>query len=279
MNKEFIIANGISIPAIGYGTWKIPSGDATFQAVTTALANGYRHLDCAAVYGNEASVGEAILASGIDRHELFITSKVWNTDRGYDKVMAAFTKTCQDLKTDYLDLYLIHWPANKHFSEDWDAINQDSWRALIDLYKSGRCKAIGVSNFLVKHLKSLMDSEIAPMVNQLEYHPGFCWSETVAYCQEHNILVEAWSPLASGRIKDNALLTAIGKKYQKSWAQVALRYLLEKGALPLPKSLNEENMRQNLALDDFELSANELAAIDELSNVGFSNNDPDEVTF
>ena len=162
MNKEFIIANGISIPAIGYGTWKIPSGDATFRAVTTALANGYRHLDCAAVYGNEASVGEAILASGIDRHELFITSKVWNTDRGYDKVMAAFTKTCQDLKTDYLDLYLIHWPANKHFSEDWDAINQDSWRALIDLYKSGRCKAIGVSNFLVKHLKSLMDSEIAP---------------------------------------------------------------------------------------------------------------------
>lgn len=279
MNKEFILNNGISIPSIGYGTWKIPNGEETVKAVVAALANGYRHLDCAAVYANEESVGQAILQSGIDRKELFITGKVWNSDRGYEKVMAAFEKTCQDLKTDYLDLYLIHWPANKHYSAEWDAINQDSWRAMIDLYKSGRCKAIGVSNFLTKHLTSLMNSEIAPMVNQLEFHPGFLWQETVDYCNEHGILVEAWSPLASGRLKDNEVLTTIGEHHHKSWAQVALSWVLQKGALPLPKSLNPLNMQKNLEIYDFRLSEEEMDAIDQIPDISFSGNDPDEVTF
>lgn len=279
MKTEFVMKNGVTIPAIGYGTWRTPDGETCVEAVKEAIAAGYTHIDTAAAYGNEASVGEAIRQSGVDRKDLFITSKVWNSERGYDKVMAAFNKSLELLGTDYLDLFLIHWPANHTKYDNWNEINLDSWRAMIDIYKSGKARSIGVSNFMVKHLTSLLETEVPPMVNQIEAHPGHLWEDTIELCQKEGIVVEAWSPLGSGRIIDNELLAEVGSHYGKSASQVSLRWLLQHDILPLPKSLNAGRMRDNLALYDFEISSEDMNRIDEMKNVGFSGSDPDEVTF
>ena len=197
------------VPAIGYGTWQSPDSDVTVNGVKKAVGCGYRHIDAAAVYGNEISVGKGIAECGVPREELFITSKVWNTERGYDSTLAAFEKTIQDLGYEYLDFYLIHWPAAAHMFADWEQINLDTWRAMIELYKSGKIKAIGVSNLKPHHLDALMKTEVKPMVNQIEFHPGFLQEDTVEYCRRNDILVEAWSPLGTGRMLDNEVLKDI----------------------------------------------------------------------
>ena len=184
--------NGYMIPEIGYGTWQSPDSEVTVNGVKAAIACGYRHIDTAAAYKNEESVGEGIKESGIARKDLFVTSKVWNTQRGYEKTIAAFEKTLSDLDLDYLDLYLIHWPASKKDYENWEEINLETWRVMTDLYKAGKIKAIGVSNFKPHHLEALMKTEVKPMVNQIEFHPGFMQEETVKYCRDNGILVEAW---------------------------------------------------------------------------------------
>lgn len=279
LNSTYRLRNGVKIPVLGYGTWQTPDGDTAVMAVSEALGDGYRHIDAAATYGNEESVGEGIKKSGVPREEIFVTSKVWNKDRGYEQTKKAFYKSLEDLGLDYLDLYLIHWPANAQQFEDWDQINLDTWRAMTELYKEGKVRAIGVANFLPHHLKSLMQTEVAPMVNQIEYHPGQMQEDVVAYCRDNDILVEAYSPLGTGRVLDNAELKEIADRYGKSVAQLCLRWELQNGVLPLPKSVTPSRIKENTEIFDFEISDADMKKIDALPYIGGSGLNPDTVTF
>lgn len=277
--QTFELSNGVKIPAIGYGTWKSPDSEVTVEGIKTAVSCGYRHIDTAAVYGNEVSVGKGIAECGIPREELFVTSKVWNTERGYETTLAAFDKTLSDLGLDYLDLYLIHWPAAAHKYDDWEEINRGTWRAMTELYKAGKIRAIGVSNFKPHHLKALMDTEIKPMVNQIEFHPGYMQDEAVQYCRENGILVEAWSPLGNGRVLTNPVLMEIAEKYGRSVAQICLRWCLQHEVLPLSKSVTPSRIEENFRVFDFEISSADIEAIDSIGQCGWSGNDPDKVDF
>lgn len=279
LNDTFKLNNGYEIPCVGFGTWQTPEGETAVMAVREAIKAGYRHIDTAACYENEVGVGQGIKVSGIEREKLFVTSKVWNTQRGYDKTMAAFEKTLSDLGLDYLDLYLIHWPASSTQFENWEEINLDTWRAMRELYKAGRIKAIGVSNFLPHHLEALMKTDVPPMVNQIEYHPGLMQTETVKYCKEHNILVEAWSPLGTGRMLSDERLKSIAEKYGKSVAQLCIRWCLQNGILPLPKSVTPSRIIENTEVFDFEIAIEDMDAIYSMPYFGLSGLHPDKVTF
>lgn len=279
MKEYFELSNGVCIPSIGYGTWQTPDGEVATASVKTAIRMGYAHIDAAACYNNEASVGMGVSASGADRRDLFITSKVWNTERGYEKTTAAFNKTCADLGVDYLDLYLIHWPANQKQFDNADEINVSTWQAMIDLYKAGKIRAIGVSNFKPHHLEPLMGMEIAPMVNQIEFHPGMMQAETVEFCRANGIVVEAWSPLGTGRMLGNATLQQVAESYGVSVAQVCIRWCLQHDVLPLPKSVTPERIAQNKDVFGFSISDQHMALIDGLENFGGSGLDPDQVDF
>jgi diketogulonate reductase-like aldo/keto reductase len=280
LTSDLKLSNGVTIPGLGYGTYQTPPEDA-YRAVTDALAVGYRHIDTAALYGNESGVGQAVKDSGLKREEVFITSKLWNTERGYDKTMAAFEKTLAELGTDYLDLYLIHWPANeKQFGQEAAALNLDTWRAFEDLYKAGKIKAIGVSNFMPNHLEALLaQAEIKPMVNQIEVHPGWPQTEAIRYCQRNDILVEAWAPLGEAAALSNPVLAKIAAKYDHTPAQVCLRWEIQQGILPLPKSVHRERMAENTKLFDFELTEDEMDIIGALRNLGGQCKVPDQVDF
>ena len=275
----FELNNGVKIPCVGFGTWQTPDGETAVNSVKVALEVGYRHVDTAAVYGNEVSVGKAIAESGLRREDIFVTSKLWNADRGYESAFEAFDKTLERLGLDYLDLYLIHWPANKLQFENWDEINLDSWRAMNELYKAGKIRAIGVSNFKPHHLESIIKTGIIPVINQIEFHPGFMQEETVKYCREHGILVEAWSPLGTGRMINNETLMAIAAKYGVSVAQLCIRWCLQNGTLPLPKSVTPSRIEENTHVFDFVISDEDMAAINAMSYCGGSGLDPDTVTF
>ncbi len=279
--ENYTLSNGVQIPVIGYGTWQALEGETAYQAIQAALAAGYTHIDTAAVYGNEKSIGRAIKDAGVDRASLFITSKVWNTERGYEKTHQAFEKTLSDLGTDYLDLYLIHWPANaQQFPEQSAALNAETWRALEELYQAGRIKAIGVSNFLVHHLETLLSTaQIVPMVNQIEFHPGFMQESVVAFCTAHNILVQAWAPLGTGKMLGNETLISIANKYEVSTAQLCIKWCLQHGTLPLPKSVTPTRMQENKAVFDFTISDADMQTIDALPYIGGSGLNPDTIAF
>lgn len=280
LTSSFMLNNGLSIPCVGYGTFQTPN-DETCAAVLEAIKVGYRHIDTAAFYGNEEGVGEAVRKSGVPREQLFITSKVWNSDRGYEKTKAAFAKTMKNLQMEYLDLLLIHWPANrKQFGDAAKGINAETWRAMEELYQEGKIKAIGLSNFLPHHIDELMETaQIKPMVNQIEFHPGWAQLDIVEYCLKNDIVAEAWSPLGRKDALENETLKSIAAKYGKSVAQLCIRWVLQHGVLPLPKSVTPSRILENTKVFDFTIDAADMQAIDALKNIGGQCALPDEVDF
>ena len=280
LTDSFTMHNGKTIPCIGYGTYKT-SEEEVYDAVIAAIKAGYRHFDTAAFYKNEAGVGRAVRECGVPREEIFVTSKVWNTDRGYENTKKAFEESMERLGLEYMDLYLIHWPANKkQFGDEAKKINADTWRALEELYAEGKIRAIGLSNFLPHHIEELMEgAKVKPMVDQIEFHPGWAQLEISEYCRKKDIVVEAWSPLGRKDALDNEVLREIGAKYQKGTAQVCIRWVMQHGILPLPKTVNPDRMAENADVFDFELTAEEMRTIDELKNLGGQCALPDEVDF
>ena len=271
---QFVLSNGLSIPAVGFGTYKTGDGDG--DILSNAIAQGYRHFDTASFYGTEAALGRAVAESDIPRENFFLTSKLWKTEMGYDAALRAFDATLERLGTDYLDLYLIHWPRPDLELEDWAKLDRETWRALERLYESGLVRAIGVSNFLPHHLESILASaNVAPMVDQLEFHPGYTQEEAVAFCQNHNILVEAWSPLGRNRLAGNDVLTRLAAEHGVSPAQICLRFALQRGVLPLPKSSSPERMAENLDLFSFSLTEEEMEALSTMPQAGWSGEHPD----
>ena len=271
------LRNGYKIPCMGFGTWQLEEGEHAAESVRRAIACGYRHIDTAAAYHNERGVGEGVRTCGLPREQIFVTDKVWNTKRGYDKTMATFEKTMGRLGLDYLDLYLIHWPANAMQFSNWEEINVDTWRALSELYEAGRIHSIGVSNFKPHHLRALMECGIKPMINQIEFHPGLLQQETRDYCRANDIAVEAYSPLGTGRMLRNETLVSIASRYGKSVSQICLRWCLQHEVIPLPKSADPAHMRQNTEIFDFGISPEDMALIDDLPYIGGSGMDPDTV--
>ncbi|MFX3672931.1 MAG: aldo/keto reductase [Paenisporosarcina sp.] len=268
--------NGVKMPWLGLGVFKVEEGPSVIEAVRTAIKHGYRSIDTAAIYKNEEGVGqgirEGIIEAGISREELFITSKVWNADFGYDTTLAAYDESLKKLGLDYLDLYLIHWPVEGKY--------KDTWRALETIYKENRVKAIGVSNFHIHHLKDVLeDAEIVPMVNQVEYHPSLTQKELQSFCQEHNIQLEAWSPLMQGKLLDQPVLKEIGDTYNKSVAQVILRWDLQNGVVTIPKSITEHRIVENSSIFDFELTKEDMKRIDDLNKNERTGPDPDNFDF
>ncbi|MEC1614496.1 glyoxal/methylglyoxal reductase [Bacillus mojavensis] len=264
--------NGVEMPWFGLGVFKVENGSEATESVKAAIKNGYRSIDTAAVYKNEEGVGIGIKESGVAREELFITSKVWNEDQGYDTTLAAFEKSLERLQLDYLDLYLIHWPGKDKY--------KDTWRALEKLYKDGKIRAIGVSNFQVHHLEELLKgAEIKPMVNQVEFHPRLTQKELRDYCKKQGIQLEAWSPLMQGQLLDNDVLTQIAEKYNKSVAQVILRWDLQHEVVTIPKSIKEHRIIENADIFDFELSQEDMDKIDELNQDERVGPNPDELLF
>ena len=276
----YTLNNDYKIPGIGFGTFRSADGAETENSVIDAIKAGYRHIDCAAVYKNEKSVGLGIKKSGIAREELFITSKLWNSNKGYESTKTAFYKTLEDLQLDYLDLYLIHWPVAKDSRENWKEANLETWRAFEELYAEGKIKALGVSNFMPHHLEALMDkATIMPAVNQIEMHPSQLQTETVEFCNKHNIIVEAWAPFSNGAIFGNAKLLEVADKYQKSIAQLTLRWIMQKNIIPLPKSVTPKRIQDNLNVFDFVISEEDMKIIDSICDCTGSGLDPDNIDF
>ncbi|WP_329384374.1 aldo/keto reductase [Anaerofustis butyriciformans] len=283
MNKltdTFKLNNGIDIPCIGYGTFQTPDGKSVEDGVKEALKIGYRHIDTAYFYQNEKGVGKAIRESGIKREDIFVTSKLWNSDRGYESAKAAFEKTMDNLGLEYLDLFLIHWPAIKKQFDNAEEINAETWKAFEEIYETGRVKAIGLSNFLPHHIDKLMKTaKIKPMVNQIEFHPGFAQIETAKYCLENDIVVEAWSPLGRKEVLENETLVELAKKYNKSTAQICIRWVLQHDILPLPKSVTPNRILENSQVFDFEISEDDMKTIDNIPCCGGQCANPDDVDF
>jgi diketogulonate reductase-like aldo/keto reductase len=276
--KTFKLLNNIIIPSPGFGTWKLGGDEETVSAIRAAIDAGYRHFDTAASYGNETAVGEALACCGVNRSELFVSGKLWNTKREYSKVRKAYLATLKRLKLDYLDLYLIHWPVTECYDLDWKQRNLDVWKAFEELYTDGLVKAIGVSNFLPHHLEALLEQcEIKPMVNQLELHPGYYNMAAVELCQKNGILTEAWSPLGNGAVLNHPLILEIAKAHNKSAAQVCLKFLTQQGVLPVTKTSSPQRMTGNLQLYDFDLSKEESDRILSMEEVGWSGYHPDKI--
>ena len=282
VNSPIKLNNGVEIPCVGYGTFRTDPA-VTAQAVQDAIAAGYRHIDTAKVYENEVGVGQGIKAAGVPREELFVTSKLWNTDRGYEATKAAFQASLDRLGLDYLDLYLIHWPANeKQFGVDAAKINAETWRAMEELYEAGKIRAIGLSNFMPHHVAELLKTaKIKPMVDQIEVHPGWTHAEEIKKLQAMDIVVEAWGPLGGqgATVLVDPTMQKIAAAHGKSTAQVSLRWILQQGVVPLPKSVHVDRLKQNMELFDFELSNEEMQTIAALPNLGGQCKDPDDVDF
>jgi diketogulonate reductase-like aldo/keto reductase len=274
------LANGVEIPCVGFGTWQTPDGKIAVESVKAALAAGYRHIDTAAIYGNEESVGAAVKESGVPRKEIFITTKLWNDDHGYENTLRAFDASMKKLGLEYLDLYLVHWPNPVKFRKSWKETNAGTWKAFEELYKAGKIRAIGVSNFRGHHIDAVLETaSVAPMVNQIRLCPGDTQDEIAAYCRKKNILLEAYSPLGVGKIFESPDIKKYAEKYKRTIAQVCIRWSLEREYLPLPKSITPERIRENARVFDFEISEADVKAIAALKGIGGTSQDPDAADF
>jgi diketogulonate reductase-like aldo/keto reductase len=263
--------NGVQMPQIGFGVFQIPPGKQTYDAVRTALKLGYRGVDTAAAYGNEEDVGRGIRDSGFEPSEIFVTTKLWTTNHGYEKTLRAFEESRIKLGLDTIDLYLIHWPAKANFVE--------TWKAMEKLYQEGKVRAIGVSNFLIHHLETLLETAtITPAVNQIEFHPFNVQAELLEFCRKAKILVEAWSPLGRGRFFDHPLIADIAKNHGRSPAQVLIRWDLQHQVVTIPRSIREAHIRENSEVFDFELSEEEMSRLDSLDEGKRIGPDPDTFT-
>jgi diketogulonate reductase-like aldo/keto reductase len=275
--------NGLEIPCIGFGTWKSKSGKEAEDAVEAALKAGYKHIDTAKAYENEVSVGKGIKKSGIPRKEIFVTSKLQNTDHGYDKTVQAFNETLADLDLDYLDLYLIHWPNPVSVRNCWQKLNEESWRAMEEFVEQGKIKSIGISNFRPHHIDALLQTaRIKPVINQIRLCPSCRQDETADYCSKLGILMEAYSPLGSDgeeSVLNNAAVVSVAKKCGKTAAQVCVRWCLQNGYLPLPKSIKPARIAENANVFDFEISQADMAVLNAMHDNEKYIWDPDIVEF
>lgn len=275
MRHTFTLGNGTEIPAVGFGTFKTADNQDE-SVIWEAIRQGYRHLDTASFYFNEEAVGKAVKESKIPREEFFITSKVWRDQLGYESTLKEFEKSCERLGTDYLDLYLIHWPRPTDLNVEWKDLDVETWKAMEELYRAKRVRAIGVSNFLPHHLNNLMErTGIVPAVNQLEFHPGYMQKAAVDFSQRLGIQVEAWSPIGRARVLKEPILAELAAKYEVSAAQICIRFALQCGVLPLPKSSSPERMRQNLDVFDFQIEDDDMHRLMTLPQLGWSGEHPD----
>ncbi|MDR2160153.1 MAG: aldo/keto reductase [Treponema sp.] len=274
------LGNGVEIPCVGFGTWQTPDGAVAVSSVKAAIEAGYRHIDTAAAYGNEESVGAAIRQSGVPRKELFITTKLWNDDHGYESTLRAFDLSMKKLGLDYLDLYLIHWPNPVKFRKNWAEANAGTWKAFEELYGAGKIRAIGISNFHGRHIDALLKTaSVAPMVNQIRLCPGDTQDAVVDYCRGKDILLEAYSPLGVGEIFKSPEMRVFAEKYQRSIAQICIRWSLQRGYLPLPKSVTPQRILENTGVFDFELIPEDVKAIADLKGIAGTAQDPDKTAF
>ena len=268
-NEFYTLYNGVTIPKIGFGTWQVAEGEEAYNSVTYALKVGYRHIDTAHAYGNEASVGRAIADSGIDRKDIFVTTKLPSHIKDYQGTIQHFNQSLTSLGLEYIDLYLIHapWPWSD-IGTDCTQGNIQAWKAMIELYNAGKIRSIGVSNFHPADMQVLIDATgVVPMVNQIRYFIGNTQPAIVDYCNQHNILIQAYSPLATGEIVNNEQLQPLAQKYGVTVAKICLRYCLQKGTLPLPKSTNEGRIAQNLELD-FTIDQADMTFLDNIGRIG-----------
>lgn len=257
IDSTLTLANGVEMPRLGLGTYKASEGTEVEREVAAALETGYRSIDTASMYGNEAGIARALTKSGVPRGDVFLTTKVWNDEQGHKDTLEAFERSLERLGTEYVDLYLVHWPIPRHYEQ--------TWRAMEEIYASGRARAIGVCNFLPQHLEALeATATVRPMVDQVEFHPRLQQPELQAFCREKGIVLEAWAPIMRGRVFDISELVEIGRRHAKSAAQVSIRWVLQSDHVAIPKSVHADRIRANADVFDFELSDDEMAAIRKL---------------
>ncbi len=269
------LRNGVEIPPVAFGTYKAADGKSA-DVLLTAIEAGYRCFDTASFYGTESYLAEAVQRSGIPREKFFISSKLWKTEMGYENVRAAFERTLENLKTDYLDLYLIHWPKPDPDYKEWKALDAGTWKAMEELYEEGRVRAVGLSNFLPHHIENLLKNcRIEPMADQLEYHPGYSQEAAVRYCQDRDILVQAWSPIGRQRVLEEPLVKELAEKYGVSPARICLKFAVQRGIVPLPKASAIERMRENLDLFSFEMEEDDIWRLATMPQTGWSGEHPD----
>ena len=273
--EHYVLNNGVEIPAVAFGTYKAADGKSA-DVIRAAIGAGYRYFDTASFYGTETYLAEAIRESGIPRREFFIASKLWKDEMGYENVKSAFERTLNNLRTDYLDLYLIHWPLPEPGYKEWRQLDKETWRAMEELYEAGKIRAIGLSNFLPHHIENILkDCRVRPAVDQIEYHPGYSQEAVVNYCRERGILVQAWSPIGRSRVLDEPLVKELAAKYNVSPAQICLKFAVQRNIIPLPKSSSEDRMRENLDLYSFELEQDDIWRLSTMPQTGWSGEHPD----
>ena len=268
INSKIVLNNQTKMPVIGFGVFRMAEGDEVENAVKWAFGAGYRMIDTAMIYKNEEGVGRAIRESEIKREELFITTKLWNTDQGYENVFKAMDLSLSKLGLDYVDLYLIHWPTASGDRVKFTSIDkrEETWRAMEEIYKSGKAKVIGVSNYTINHLEEMKKyAKIPPAVNQVEFHPFLYQEELLGYCKQNNIVLQAHSPLAKNRGNENEAVKSIAKKYDKSPTQIFIRWSLQHGCVPIPKSTHKERIEENINVFDFEISSEDIEMLDGLN--------------
>lgn len=273
--EHYILNNGVEIPAIAFGTYKAADGKSA-DVIRAAIEAGYRYFDTASFYGTETYLAQAVRESGISRDEIFIASKLWKTEMGYENVKYAFERSLDKLNTDYLDLYLIHWPLPDPEYKDWKQLDKETWRAMEELYQARKVRAIGLSNFLPHHIDNILeDCTVRPAVDQIEYHPGYSQEAAVQYCKERNILVQAWSPIGRQRVLEEPLVLELAGKYAVSPAQICLKFAVQRGIIPLPKSSSVERMKENLDLYSFEMEREDIWRLATMPQAGWSGEHPD----